>query len=266
MKKLNIKSLETSNKLNYYRLLVYMNNSEDLQRQISEYLSKPDKAYKRFEVDISDKLKNAVDKFDIQEPNTFDHYGYSDKIDLEKLDKFLLDLGQNDKESLIIIQKFIVKLLKKVCDGYDKDSAWLKIGVSLPHHSFDIPRWHTDGRFFEKVEGEFQSKFVMVIKGPGTLFCDPNKEIRKKFFDAFIGRADMNKRLELQEILKSEKVIQMPNNQGAIFLVGDQNYSAIHSEPPMTEPRIFISILPGTNKQIIRREEMIIKRREEKNQ
>jgi hypothetical protein len=35
-----------------------------------------------------------------------------------------------------------------------------------------------------------------------------------------------------------------------IFIVGNTEKALIHSEPPMTEERIFISILPGTEKQI----------------
>ena len=38
-------------------------------------------------------------------------------------------------------------------------------------------------------------------------------------------------------------------------MVGNPNTALIHSEPPITEDRIFLSILPGTEEQIKQREE-----------
>lgn len=35
-----------------------------------------------------------------------------------------------------------------------------------------------------------------------------------------------------------------------LFIVGDPNAVAVHSEQPINHDRLFISILPGTNEQI----------------
>jgi len=217
---------------------------------MKQYLEDPNTEFKRFEIHLSDKLKQSLSDINIEYKNTFDHYGYANKLDLERLNNFFINIGQNDKQNLVIIENFIAKLTKKVCDEYNRDSVWLTIRVTLPNNEFNIPRWHIDGNFFERVNNEHQSKFIMTLKGPGTLLCNANETTRKIFFENFQGSREISERHKLDEILKSQKVIQLQNNQCAIFLVGDRNIAAIHSEPPVTEPRIFISILPGYDYQI----------------
>ena len=49
--------------------------------------------------------------------------------------------------------------------------------------------------------------------------------------------------------LVGKKYNKVPDNKGLIFEVGSKN-AVIHSEPPIEQERIFISILPGTFEQI----------------
>jgi hypothetical protein len=60
----------------------------------------------------------------------------------------------------------------------------------------------------------------------------------------------MDIRMKQNVIFARKKVKQLQNNEGLIFIVGNTKKALIHSGPPMTEERIFISILPGTEKQI----------------
>lgn len=47
------------------------------------------------------------------------------------------------------------------------------------------------------------------------------------------------------------KILQLDNNQGLVFWGGrDTRLCALHSEPKMDEPRLFISILPSTKENI----------------
>jgi len=47
---------------------------------------------------------------------------------------------------------------------------WMAIRVTMPNNDYDIPRWHKDGNFFPQNNNETStSKFVTVMKGPGTL-------------------------------------------------------------------------------------------------
>jgi hypothetical protein len=46
----------------------------------------------------------------------------------------------------------------------------MDIRDSMPNNDYDIPRWHKDGNFFPHNKEETStSKFVTVMKGPGTL-------------------------------------------------------------------------------------------------
>ena len=58
-----------------------------------------------------------------------------------------------------------------------------------------------------------------------------------------------SKEKKVKLLNKSEK-FQLTNNEGAIIIAhnnlkDDIMYRTIHSEPNITEPRLFISILPG---------------------
>ncbi len=60
-------------------------------------------------------------------------------------------------------------------------------------------------------------------------------------------------RKKLDKEIEGER-IQLKKNQGAIFMartVEDQLTCGIHSEPPLHEPRLFLSILPGSKNEII---------------
>jgi hypothetical protein len=53
----------------------------------------------------------------------------------------------------------------------------------------------------------------------------------------------------LMDIIDASKIISAEFGQGAVFKVGD-DYPAVHSEPPIHEERLFISILPGSKVKI----------------
>lgn len=49
---------------------------------------------------------------------------------------------------------------------------------------------------------------------------------------------------------KSKKLISIAYpHQGVVFIVGS-DHAAVHSEPPIKEERLFLSVLPGTKEQI----------------
>jgi hypothetical protein len=223
-----------------------------LKQHITDYLLNPDKPHKLFTVNMSDKYIKSLNNINIHPKinKQFRYFGQVTEINVENIDLFLRSIGTNNENDLINLKKIIIKLTKQICGAYGRESCWLAIRVTTPTDAFDIPRWHVDGNFFTKVGDEIQSKFVMVLKGPGTLFCNPDKKTREEFFNAVLHTREIEERIKLQNILKKQKIIQLQNNQGAIFLVGDRKISAIHSEPPITEPRIFISILPGYDYQI----------------
>ena len=171
------------------------------------------------------------------------------------------------------ISNILMKLNENVVKGNNDNYVWIDIRISLPNNNFDIPRWHMDGKFFINSERETQTKFITTLKGNGTLLVDLNKEKRKEFdniYDTYLNKKrnifnleekdkdeykkQINKilneeRIANYELMKDEKYIQMTNDQGLIFVVGNDK-STIHSEPPIQSNRMFFSILVGNKEEI----------------
>jgi hypothetical protein len=113
---------------------------------------------------------------------------------------------------------------------------------------------------------QIQSKFVTVLRGDGTLMVSATKKEKEEY--ERIMRANVPKtkeeaekfykdeqkqmelRMKTNKVFENKKVKQLKNDEGLIFIVGNIDKALIHSEPPMHSPRIFISILPGTDEQI----------------
>jgi hypothetical protein len=91
------------------------------------------------------------------------------------------------------------------------------------------------------------------------LLAIPNETVRNEYFDYrdkcnsnsnSNDESEDNKRLHLTEIFKDSEKISLTNTQGLIFRTGDRNVCAVHSEPNITEPRMFLSILLGKEHQV----------------
>lgn len=233
---------------------------------IKEYLKEFPKYYLTFDIKYTKKETDYLDNFNITKWSSFDHYGHVDNLDDNKLDDFLTNIGNN--QNINILNKIIHKLADKITNSYGMKHCWLTIRVTLPHHGFDIPRWHKDGNFFKS--DRTQSKFVTVLKGPGTLFIKKSKKVdeiynknndeENKSYKKLKVKTMFNNKIEnkyrkiLANKLSKFKHSQLKPKQGLIFLVGiDKNnnlYGLLHSEPKNDTPRIFISILPGSENEI----------------
>jgi len=254
---------------------------------IQKYLQKKDTSYKIFDIKYTQKEKQTIDSFKIDNEIAFSYYGKFDKNtelngDCEKtiinelkgeyiktkmniLD-FITNIGNNTVKDILVIKNIIYKLLDKVLNSYNKKYILLVIRIFLPNKKSNIIRWHTDN--FEN-----QSKFVTVLKGPSTLFID-DKDIKSKkiFFEnrnLLQNELDKIKNKEpyefistyqkydkiLRKKMKDCKVVHPTNNQGVIFLTDnkiDNKTCAIHSMPNVNDKRLFISIMCGTKEEIVK--------------
>ena len=65
-------------------------------------------------------------------------------------------------------------------------------------------------------------------------------------------------RKDLDLMFKKEKKIQLKKYQNILLLIGSiPMYNTIHSEPPFNKLRLFLSILPGTEKEMKKRYQFI---------
>lgn len=234
---------------------------------ISEYLEARDKtksAFQIFHIDYTQEEKDAIHNFNVKNAGNFKDYNYyGSELNKKDVKEFLEKLCDNSKKEINLITKIIFKLLSNITKGYKKDYYWISIRIVDLSHDFDIPRWHIDGKYFGKKLN--QSKFVTVVKGPGTLLKDNTPDVKKVFHpirDEFrkeilgvpYGTDEWNTinnkyREKFAHELQPFETKQLTNDDGLIFFAGDEN-SAIHSEPKMDRQRMFISILPGTKEDI----------------
>ena len=237
-------------------------------KDISEYLSSSNKNFKIFDISYSKDDEKAIDNLQITTYKSYNHYGKLDTM--VGLNKFIQEIGSNSVTTANKIEKIIKNLISKVLSAYKKDYYWLVIRVSMPDSYFDIPRWHKDGSYAGFTPEDNSSKFLTVLKGPGTLAIKQTKEvdeIYKKTLDAEYDKVEKiisTKKLTDKEkmdisikvnnefrpkfakALSKFKVLQPENNQAILFYTK----STLHSEPKIDGPRLFISIMPGTKANI----------------
>ena len=241
---------------------------------INKYLIEYPTKHNVFNIKYSDEDKEYIDKLQITDTRDYTHYGNKDEIIIPKLDSYLVTIGPNSPQVLDGIKSIIFKLIDTIVSGYKTEYFWLDIRCTLPTNNYDIPRWHCDGPWLTQ-NGQKQTKFVTILKGPGTLLMIDSKKIRKKFIKIHKQQAsekrgkDPRAQYEITqkyrpkfatELAKGSR-IQLANDQGLIFTGTDGtdqyiNNCSIHSEPVKDRPRFFISIVPGTQEQIQERIKM----------
>jgi len=140
----------------------------------------------------------------------------------------------------------------------DEDAYWFALKIGYPDPDFDVRRWHTDGQFWDLAlnEGRTSYKIATVFKGAPTLLVDAIADERAQLLAnrdkvyAKMGHedAEMEERRTGAELLSHLPVQKCEPGEAVIF----RNRAfpgcpaAVHSEPPINEPRIFCSVLFGT--------------------
>lgn len=233
---------------------------------IKKYLKEVPQNYLTFDIAYTQNEIKYLNEINILTESIFDHIGHIDNLKYDKLSEFVV--RNTDVSDSNIFNNILRKLINNVCKAYDTKYCWMTIRITLPNSIFDIPRWHKDGNFFST--NRIQSKFITVLKGPGTLFIKKSKkpddiyndnrdsireEYKKLLVNGYSREIEYKYQKVLAKKLKSIKSNYVKDLQGLIFLVGsDKNNVSrglLHSEPKMDVPRIFISILPGSESEIL---------------
>ncbi|PSN74529.1 hypothetical protein BS50DRAFT_18058 [Corynespora cassiicola Philippines] len=159
---------------------------------------------------------------------------------------------------------------------------WLTIRATKATADYDTARWHTDDIFFDS-DGEKDRvglkpgkskkkrgywKLATTLLGPSTLFLHEGDRARKIQREA--KRAECEKRGEhtctsmrclgctdtveavrqtLARVLATEQVDRPEYGEAAFFRLGDVE-GAVHSEPQCNTDRIFVNVVPGTEKEL----------------
>ena len=174
----------------------------------------------------------------------FEMYGKLEKLE-EELTFFFKDLC--DEETAMVTINAVLRVTKEILVASQNSSAWFCMRPFRPSDDYLIPRWHSDGKYFNFDNSNDQRvvcKFAFVLKGAPTLFADvPDSE------KSLINSLGLQNRLLADQIVKKYKIESPQVGELAIFRVADEE-SAVHSEPHITTDRLFISILPGSEEEI----------------
>ena len=234
--------------------------------EIKKYLASKKYDFKRFKMHYTTKEILAINTFKINKAVEFSYLG--SYKNLKNINEFLSTLGNNDILLVNKMEKIINNIIKKVLKGYNMEYFWMDIRVTMPSNMFDTPRWHKDGTFFPPDMNEMGvSKFATALKGPGTLLIKSTKRINEIYnkcdeqeFNEMKLCTTMEERIKIDDKYRpilakkfsKEPIIQLKNNQGLVFFAATPNdIGALHSEPKFDVPRMFISILPNTEENII---------------
>lgn len=208
---------------------------------------------------------HAIQRLKIEKNSIFNHFGYTWDLAIDSLMKWFESIGSNTHEDIVIYSRLITDIVQMACSqasGQEgQEACWLTIRSRVPTDEYKVPRYHRDGSYYKVKPNQIQRKFLLTIKGPGTLVSEPTKQVADKFFDLFYDSVDgfnIEKRKQLAKILENDKIsppAQLTNNQGAWIttyknILGSSDRATIHSEPNIIQPRLFLSVLPGSNEQI----------------
>lgn len=200
----------------------------------------------------------------IEKTAEYSNYGAHSGMSHEII-AFMENLG-NDSQSAWCTSKLITEVVNKAIKASGKESAWVAIRAFTPTSAYDIPRWHTDGNFFLSDTAGLQYKIATALKGASTLFYPLPDSMRDDFNDVqqsakftllpdgsldkeSFAKASLASRLQVNKMLNLTSSLSADVGQGVAFTVGS-DFSAVHSEPPIKEPRLFLSIVPGSPAQI----------------
>lgn len=248
-------------------------NQEDKMRTLKE------RNFVSFNVKLTPEEKASIEKVNIQkELPAFNSYGPVNDELVKNLITYFGELGENSQETIEAISKLVARIAKNTLADFEKELAWVAIRIILPTREFDVPRWHLDGKNLQSLKSENKVyKLILTIKGSPTLFGETNdlerfKRLTEENFNNYklnhdtnfelFKKEDIKIRTELDSIVN--KVSGYKSGEAMYYLVTHEN-ATIHSEPKIDEPRIVMSVVAGSNDQMIGLKEEGLRLRAKKN-
>ena len=232
-----------------------------------------------FPLHYTEKEKKCLSSLTILNKNRYQYYGT-----IEQMSSLYDFLNSAVSGQIKTLEKIIIMIIKNINKLFNTSHFWIKIIITLNTKSSWIkPRWHKDGKFFDRSTPNHQIKFVTSLLGANTLLAANTQQNYTKFDNLIQKKRDendiyqKNKKLDPHsqtamdyffnvlnpkyENLLVNMITASETNKsdiGILFAVGAPN-AAIHSEPLMDRPRIFLSIVPGTKSEILQLKKKVTK-------
>lgn len=206
-------------------------------------LPTPEQPFTHFELDLDPAEKECLANFQIEK--TADLNGIWEDLEqsLDQIKNFIDSIGKNDSHTCYQMVEIIFKIAHEALRIFKQESAYIMLRTFVPNEDFKIPRWHQDGYYFAPRSG-LPLKAAIPLKGAGTLFY---KASSSEFND--FKKVEMDREQAAKILVSESRKESTPPNHGSLFIVGSSG-GAVHSEPYIISQRFFMSVLPGTKKQI----------------
>ena len=171
------------------------------------------------------------------------------------------------KKASTIISKIISKAIHTLKQdmNINRYHTLIHLRFETPNTDYDLPRWHTDGKYVINGNTNIikQKKIIISLQGPGTVFARCNNNLRiiqnirknNRLFPRYDYNTETGKLVfnplnaksfneTTQSIIDTHcQIIQLNNFQGMMYEVGDSDNAGIHSEPIKNKNRIMLAIL-----------------------
>lgn len=210
----------------------------------------PRRSFAYYDLHLSENEKRAVSALKIK-TDAYNNYANLNALEPE-VREFIETLGEGNETNAKEVSQLIVRLANEILHASGQETAWVAVRAFTPTSEYDVPRWHTDGYYFEPCSGD-PYKFAVTLKGAPTLFYQLPDNKREDFYTLGSKGTEQNNynRQALADMLgQSKEAISIAQPyQGAVFIVGSNN-AAVHSEPSIKDERFFMSVLPGSKAQI----------------
>ena len=161
---------------------------------------------------------------------------------------FLESIG-NDKDLSSLAASAVGKIINNYIKHADESVQCYSTTYKATNDELKIPLWHTDPGYGNNIDTEY--KFVITLKGPGTLFCklseDPQKrseEINAINLSASTAYYSIENRMshaKLCSIEQGHKIYQAKALSGVALVSNNLNFAAVHAVPSPDSERIFLT-------------------------
>jgi hypothetical protein len=197
-----------------------------------------------FNLTLSQEESVTLNKIKVNCDKEYHNFGNLEALHNE-VTAYIKSLGNEEEKTIETVSKTIQRIVGDCIQASGKEkTAWITLRASQPNPLFDLARWHTDGYYYQPYCDQY--KFAFTLKGPGTKFYKLPKQMRGEF-DAL--QEEENRQALASKLTDPQLLMQSKTGEGAVFVVGSDD-AAVHSEPPIKEKRLFMSILPGSKEQI----------------
>ena len=191
-------------------------------------------------VDLSD-----FEQIHIAAPLDYNQFGEFSKIEGEVID-YLSRVGPNDLNVVKRAAAKIDRIVKMVMSSSGKQTAWICLRASTATDRYDLPRWHMDGHYYRQSDS-LQYKFATTLIGASTHFYPLSRELKEL---RRVIRIHTGNRKFTSELCQGGPIFSPTVGEGVFVLAGDRNVAALHTEPPIHEPRLFFSIVPCSEEEL----------------